>query len=471
MGSDDLWQLIKSGRSERLDWLSENAPLDTMASVLTAMANSRGGTLVLGMIGPTATLLGVRDASNAIDRIIQAALSIEPPLIIPMPRPTTLKDKQVVVVHIPPGMPHVYALDGRYLSRQGIENTALKPRELRRLIIERGELSFETEIAHGTSLEDIDWDKAKAYVSNLGGIGEAEVETALFRRGCLTSQDGRMRPTNAGILLFGKDPQRHIRGAEITAVRFAGETMSDNFKREDIVGTIPDQIRRAEAFLRDHLRKDVSLGSNMERTENFEYPLEAARELVVNAAAHRDYSIAGDGIRLFIFRNHMDVISPGGLPGPVTIDNIKDERFSRNPVIVQVLSDMGFIERLGYGVDRVIDLMREKHLRAPEFEETAGGFRVCLYSDPINQAQTTQTAGAGAFKLDGFYKGKPLTVRQEAALLYLLRDGNTRITNSVLQELCPEVHPETIRRDLADLVTKDILRKMGEKRGSYYILA
>ena len=138
--------------------------------------------------------------------------------------------------------------------------------------------------------------------------------------------------------------------------------MSDSFKREDIVGTIPDQIRRAEAFLIDHLRKEVSIGKTMERTETFEYPLEAARELVVNAAAHRDYSIAGDGIRLFIFRNRMEVTSPGGLPGPVTIDNIKDERFSRNPVIVQVLSDMGFIERLGYGVDRVIDLM---HREAP----------------------------------------------------------------------------------------------------------
>lgn len=471
MASDDLWQLIKNGRSERLDWLSENAPLDAMASVLTAMANSRGGTLVLGMIGPTATLLGVRDASNAIDRIIQAALSIEPPLIIPMPRASTLKDKQVIVVHIPPGMPHVYAHDGRYLSRQGIDNTALEPRELRRLIIERGEVSFETDIAHGTSLDDIDWDKAKAYVSTLGGINEAEVETALFRRGCLTRQDGRLRPTNAGILLFGKDPQRHIRGAEITAARFPGDSMGDSFKREDIPGTIPDQIRRAESFLRDHLRKNVSLGSTMARSETFEYPFEAVRELVVNAAAHRDYSIAGDGIRLFLFRSRMDVISPGGLPGPVTIDNIKDERFSRNPVIVQVLSDMGFIERLGYGVDRVIDLMSEKHLRAPEFEETAGGFRVCLYSEPVEAAATVpEAAAADPFKLDGQYKGKLLTARQETALLYLLRDGHTRITNSDLQGLCPDVHPETIRRDLADLVTKDILRKLGEKRGSYYVL-
>lgn len=470
MASDDLWQLIRSGRSERLDWVSENAPLDTMATILTAMANSRGGTLVLGVIGPGATLTGVRDSTSATDRVIQAALTIEPPLIIPMPRAVEVKDKQVLVVHIPPGMPHVYALDGRYLSRNGIENTALKPRDLRRLIIERGELSFETEIVRGTSLEDIDWDKAKAYVSNLGGINENEVETALFRRGCLARQDGRLRPTNAGILLFGKEPQRHIRGAEITAARFPGDGMGDTFQKQDISGTIPDQIRRAEAFLRDHLRKDVSIGTTMERSETFEYPLEAARELVVNAAAHRDYSIAGDGIRLFVFRSRMEVISPGGLPGPVTIDNIKDERFSRNPVIVQVLSDMGFIERLGYGVDRVIDLMREKHLREPKFEETAGGFRVCLYNAPVGEQPAADKAAPDSAMKDGHYKGKLLNPRQEAAINYLLRDGNSRITNSDLQTLCPDVHPETIRRDLADLVTKDILRKLGEKRGSYYVM-
>lgn len=471
MSSEDLWQIVKSGRSERLDWLSENAPLDTMATILTAMANSQGGTLVLGIIGPAATVVGVRDSGNAIDRVIQAALSVEPPLIIPMPRTVPLKDKQVILAHIPPGMPHVYALDGRYLSRQGIDNIALKPRELRRLIMERGELSFETEVARGASLDDIDWDKAKAYVTTLGGINEAEVETALLRRGCLTQQDGRMRPTNAGILLFGKDPQRHIRGAEITAARFPGDEMSDSFQREDIVGTIPDQIRRAEAFLRDHLRKAVNLGKTMERSETFEYPLEAARELVVNAAAHRDYTITGDGVRLFIFRSRMEVHSPGGLPGPVTIDNIKDERFSRNPVIVQVLSDMGFIERLGYGVDRVIDLMREKHLRAPEFEETAGGFRVSLYNDPVDESEVKAAEEEAApAKLDGEYKGQAINPRQESALLYLLHDGNPRITNSDLQALCPEVHPETIRRDLADLVGKGILRKLGQKRGSYYVL-
>ena len=235
---------------------------------------------------------------------------------------------------------------------------------------------------------------------------------------------------------------------------------------------LEEQIRRAETFLRDHLQKGVQLGKTMARIENFEYPLEAARELVVNAVAHRDYSITGDGIRLFLFRDRMEVTSAGGLPGPVTIANIKDERFSRNPIIVQVLSDMGFIERLGYGVDRVFDLMREQSMRAPEFEETAGGFRVTLFNQieppPAPEAAAEPEAPALP-QWDGTFRGVSINIRQEAALTFL-HGGSTRITNSDLQGLCPDVHPETIRRDLADLVHKGILRKLGEKRGSYYIL-
>jgi ATP-dependent DNA helicase RecG len=469
MSIDDVWQLIKGGRSVHADWLSEQASAQTMATTMAAMANSLGGTLLIGVVGQSASMVGVRDTEGVIDRVLQAALSTDPPLIIPLPRVLHMSGKAVVSVHIPQGMPHVYSVEGRYLHRQDVENIALPTRDLRRLIIERGEGSFETEIARGASLDDLDWDKAKAYASSLTGIGEMSAEAVLVKRGCLAHQDAALRPTNAGILLFGKDPQLHIRSADIAAARFAGETMSDTFTRQDIMGTLPDQIRRSETFLVDHLRKGVQLGSTMARDEQFEYPLEASRELVVNAVAHRDYSIKGDGIRLFLFSNRMEVTSPGGLPGPVTIANIKDERFSRNPAIVQVLSDMGFIERLGYGVDRVIDLMRQQKLREPEFMETAGGFRVVLH----NQATPSVSEDRPALRTPdyrGEYNGIAINPRQEVALVHLNTEGVTRITNSDLQHLCPDVHPETIRRDLADLVTKDILRKMGEKRGSYYVL-
>jgi ATP-dependent DNA helicase RecG len=469
MSIDDTWQLIKSGRSARADWLGEQAQPHTMAATLAAMANSLGGTLLIGVVGQSASMVGVRDTEGVIDRVLQAALSTDPPLIIPLPRILHMSGKAIVSVYVPQGMPHVYSVEGRYLYREDAENLPLPSRDLRRLIIERGEGSFETEIARGASLDDLDWEKAKTYVATLTGLGEASIEMTLVKRGCLAQQDGSLRPTHAGILLFGKDPQLHIRSAEITAARFASETMSDTFTRQDILGTLPDQIRRAETFLVDHLRKGVQLGSSMARDERFEYPLEAARELVVNAVAHRDYSIKGDGIRLFVFSNRMEVTSPGGLPGPVTIANIKDERFSRNPAIVQVLSDMGFIERLGYGVDRVIDLMQQQRLREPEFLETAGGFRVVLHNR-IEEAAREEKSITPVTEFRGEYKGITINPRQEVALAYIHTEGNTRITNSDLQRLCPDVHPETIRRDLADLVTKDILRKMGEKRGSYYVL-
>src|SRR5258708_13463156 len=108
--------------------------------------------------------------------------------------------------------------------------------------------------------------------------------------------------------------------------------------------------------------------------------MEAVRELVVNAVSHRDYSIQGDGIRMFLFGNRLEVSSPGGLPGPVTIDNIADERFSRNSIIVQVLSDLGFIERLAYGVDRVIPLMQNRGLPTPQFTETTAGIPRLLFT-------------------------------------------------------------------------------------------
>ena len=470
----DIKGLIEQGRSSRLDWLSENADITQIAETMSAIANSAGGTILLGISEDQVT--GVKDTELLIDRVISAALSTDPPLIIPVPQIISHEEHPLVLVQVPSGMPNVYAFDGRYLNRIDGQNSALKPRDLRRLMLERGEISFETEVASNLDGADLDWDKVQDYIKNLRGIGHDEPEQVLLKRGCMSLQGQKMRPTHAGVLLFGNDPQRYIRSSEITAVRFASESMSDTFSRQDINGTLIDQISRAETFLFDTLRKDVTLQSTMARKEQFEYPMEAARELVVNAVAHRDYSISGDTIRLFVFSNRMEIQSPGGLPGPITIENIKDERFSRNPIIVQVLADLHFIERLGYGVDRVIELMHEQKLRAPEFEERAGGFRVVLYNTKIDPASSAaagvSSSGAGSDtsgENQRNFQGLDINPRQESALSFLQRSHNGRITNSDLKGIFPDVHPETIRRDLVDLVNKEILIKMGQKRGSYYI--
>jgi ATP-dependent DNA helicase RecG len=464
MNEDDLHAQISGGRSEQFDWLTENASAETIAQTLTAFANSAGGRLVIGISAADGSITGVRKPSQTIERVLQTALAVQPRLIMPHPKVVPLRGKDVIVISVPAGLPGVYAYGGRYVRRTGEKNHPLSIVELQRLSYERGTFDFETEPVPHATLDDIDWDKVRAYISRLRTGGEHDAERVLLRRGCLARVGDRLVPTYAGILLFSSDPQAFVRSATITAVRFPGEMMSDRFIRADISGTLPEQIDRAETFLLEHLRKEVSIGRGMARSETLEYPLEAARELVVNAVAHRDYSISGDDIHLFLFANRLEVTSPGRLPGPVTLANIRDARFSRNPAIVQVLSDMGYIERLGYGVDRVIALMEEINLPAPEFSESAGSFCVRLHRAPVAQQPISDAV------VDKHFRGVPLNPRQEAAVQYLTRDGQAMITNRDLQALFPDVHAETIRRDLSDLVTKDILEKHGQKRGSFYTL-
>jgi ATP-dependent DNA helicase RecG len=275
----------------------------------------------------------------------------------------------------------------------------------------------------------------------------------------LRKVDGQARPTYAALLLFGNHPQQWAPTATILAARFSGDAISDQFVKQEIRGTLPDQLRKAETFVRDQLRSVVRM-VGLQRKETPEYPLEAVRELLVNAVAHRDYNQGGDGIHLHIFANRLEVHSPGGLPGPVTLENLLDARFSRNAVIAQVLSDLGYVERLGYGLNRVVTVMRQNHLPAPQFEESVGAFRATLFGADVTPAPDVPA-------LDAFREHE-LNPRQERALSYLI--SHKRITNSDYQELCPEVSAETLRRDLVDLVDKDVTLKMGTKRGTYYIL-
>jgi ATP-dependent DNA helicase RecG len=495
--------------SDTVVTLPADTPPEAVARTLVALANSNGGTVRLNAAENT-------PPAELGDRIVKAALSLEPPLIMPLPAiqtpdedANTHEPSSTVVVRVPAGMPHVYSYNGQYLIRHNSQNQPLAAQQLRQLLLQRGEISFETQPVPGTSLEHIDWQKAKAYTQSLISRTPADADThaqqMLLQRGCLIHDNDTLRPTYAGLLLFGHDPQRYLINSDMTAARFAGDTMSDTFQREDIGGTLPQQIKRAETFLIDHLRKAVTLRETMQRDEQYEYPMEAARELVINAVAHRDYNLRGDNIRLFIFSNRFEVHSPGVLPGPMTLANLQEERFSRNPVIVQVLSDMHFIEKLGYGLNRVMHLMQSNDLPEPVFQERSGSFQVTLFNaaikplappkstDTLETASTAEPADSTgtdhlhpsdtpddkpqptpvtqqSVVIGGLFRGHEVNQRQEKALNYLHQTDNTRITNSDLKEFFPDVHPETIRRDLVDLVDKHILKKMGQKRGSYYVL-
>lgn len=464
MSTDEVQVLLRGGASAHVALLPARISKQALAETLAAMANANGGLAVLGVTAK-GTPQGAIDAAALRELIVEASLSTEPPLILPSAQHVTLAGGEVVIVQVPEGLPNVYNVRGVYLTRTGSQNRPLATAELRQLLLDRGESGYESQPVADASLDDLDPARVSRYLNQVGLPPDADMVEALLGRGCITRRgsDGLPAaaplPTVAGLLLFGRDPQRFLRSAEIICVRYVGVTMSDEFVRQDIGGVLPEQARQAEAFVVSNMRRGMRI-RGLAREETTEYPPAVVREAIVNAIAHRDYSIRGEGIRLLMFSDRLEVYSPGRLPGHVTLENIKDERYSRNEAIVAVLTDLGYIERLGYGIDRMFAAMQEAGLPAPEFAETVAGFRVTLRSagDDLVSAQPQEQRWHHAF----------LNERQEAALAFVRQHG--RITNSDLQALAPEVHPETIRRDLADLVDKNLLIRIGSKRATYYIL-
>lgn len=465
METSDLSAIYEQGQSETLAFEPENAAVLRLAETFSALANTQGGTVLLGIDPASDAVKGLRDVEATREKALAAGLRCEPPLVLPRPATVTLQGKPLLLVTIPSGLPHAYAMRGKYMEREGKKNRALGPRQLRDLLRQRGEGNFEAQVLQGATLDDLDRERVDAYaklfltdVSSRSRWDEGTLDL-LYRRGCLTKETSTFRPTVAGLLLFGREPQRLLPSAEVVLVRYSGTEMSDTFIRETARGSLSEQIRAAEAFLVANMRKGARI-QEFRREDKSEYPLPAVREVIVNAVAHRDYLIRGEEIRVVMFTDRIEVYSPGRLPGHITVENIVEERFARNEVIVQVLTDLGFVERLGYGIDRILRQMSESGLPKPKFEETANGFRVTL-----------RGAGEQFVSADfdrNRYRNLSLNERQTAALQVLHKTG--RIGNRDLKELYPDVSDETIRRDLADLVDAGVLLKMGDRRGTYYIL-
>ncbi|MFB0538043.1 MAG: ATP-binding protein, partial [Anaerolineae bacterium] len=189
----------------------------------------------------------------------------------------------------------------------------------------------------------------------------------------------------------------------------------------------------------------------LEMTEQPEYPDFAWREVIVNAIAHRDYSITGTAIQVRMFDDRLEIESPGGLPGIVTVENIRRRHFSRNPHIVGVLKTWRYMEELGFGVDRVFREMKAAGAPPPLIADDGGVVTVTLYA--FKPVSPTNAARLG------------LNERQARALVILAERG--QITNREYRELFNVSHT-TAAADLRDLVAKGLIEQAGIGRGTYY---
>ncbi len=465
-----LLQQISTGMGPVLHCFPEDVAVSTLAMTLVGMANCEGGTVILGVSPQAGELLGVSDIDAALERVFQAALMADPALVLPLPRlvgvggQNTRHAVELLVILIPTGLPHVYSLEGRYFWREGKQTNPMSARQLYRLLQLRSTLQFEARVVSEAVLDDLDSEQVIAYARQAGNTAPGDLARGfefLVRRGCLKRVGEDLQLTYAALLLFGKHPQQWLPNASILAGRFAGTALSATYTKREITGSLPEQLRQAEQFIRENISSTVRL-VGLQHQEAPEYPFEAVRELLVNAVAHRDYNLQGDCIHLNIFADRLEISSPGTLPGPVTLKNLLEARYARNAIISQVLSDLGYVERLGYGLDRVVESTRQAGLLPPQFEELAGTFRVTLFASRPGVLPNGRLVDLSA------YASMDLNARQQLALAQLTL--RPRISSHEYQALCPQVHVETLRRDLADLVSRGILIKVGDKKATYYIL-
>ncbi len=433
------------------------ADVETLAECLVAFGNGDGGLIVLGLDenGRFTEEIWEEEAEDA---LLEAVKLCRPP--VPSQWQLVEIGAQTLVGINVPRSTELHSLeDGRVLIRSGAANRPLAGEEIRNLAASKNSAEYELDLVPGARPDDLNPDTIREYLDMRERRGAAKVsdlDQLLFEIGA-TDREGN--PTVSGMLLFGKKPQAFFPQSGVVFVKFPGiEPRGPDGgigygRRDELVGPLARIVERAWNVVYEEMRVGATV-NQLEREELTEYPRFAVRESLVNAVAHRDYRITGRRIEIRMYADRLEIISPGGLPGYITLDNLVEEHFSRNPRLVNGLYQWGYIEELGLGIDQMIEDMVQAGHEPPQFNATPHSFTVTL-SNKRDRAPVPKWT-------------HNMNERQTRALTYIRENGS--ITNREYQQLCPTVSAETLRRDLVDLVERGLLLKIGSKKGTNYIL-
>lgn len=462
-----ITSLLKQPAGQQLAFVPEADP-QAIAETLIAFANSEGGTLVIGAAA------GGGGGGIILEEVADDALRSALRLCRPPVRTTWDHEQRpggIVVVLRVDRSEHVHSLqDGRVLVRRGAENVPAESVDVDQMLTARPSLDFELQPVAGAHRDDLDENVIDEYLEKRQ---RRNPRSAILPKDKLLEQIGAITadrtPTHTGMLLFGKEPQLFLPQSRAVFVKFAdtaprGPGGSFGYgRREELIGPLPKIIDRAYRVMWEEMDKRAVV-RGLVREEQLEYPESAVREALVNAVAHRDYQLSGRSIEIRMYTDRMEIISPGGLPAHITLDNIVEEHYSRNPRLVNGLYQWGYIEELGLGIDRMIEDMVALGHPPPKFDAKPHLFTVTLYN--INDSKAAKPVKPVPAAVAAWENN--MNERQMKAIEYMQQNGS--ITNGDYQKLCQHVGAETLRLDLAELVNRGLLLKIGDKRGTRYIL-
>jgi len=327
--------------------------LDDLADELTAFGNSFDGVLLLGVNDKIRDVEGIPlDKLDAVETLVREICSdsIDPPLNVRIVR-LMLPDLQgvdraIIKVDIPRSL-FVHKSSRGYFYRLGSSKREMKPDYLARLFQQRSQarlIRFEEQPVPQSSMNDLSEGLWRRFTAR----SNEPSEVVLLKRNLLFKEENAaVRASVAGILMCCEQPERFLPNAFIEAVRYRGTMQDSNYQidAQRIRGTLDQQIKQAMAFLMRN--QVVKATKKLHRVEVPQFSERAVFEAIVNAVAHRDYSVSGSKIRFFMFDDRLEMYSPGALPNTVTVDNIALRQSTRNELITSLLAESPVAETIG----------------------------------------------------------------------------------------------------------------------------
>lgn len=355
-----------------------------IAEEIIGMLNADGGVLALGVSNTGE----IQDLSGLGEEQLSKYRTLIIDFIEPFGRveleEIQIEGKLLFLYHVEQDVERIYKRkDNEQIFLRVDDTNRLLDRDVVRSLEYNKQIrKFEDEIVSDFDFNDIDLPILNRYKEVLNYKGD--VLDLLIKRHLAIKSNGAYRLKKAGVLLFAKDPEKYITSATLRYIRYEGDealvgTELNVIKDERFETNIPRIIGNVKAFLKAALKDYYFLDLDSGRFNKVpEYPEEAWLEGVVNALCHRSYNVQGNAIYIKHFDNRLEISNSGPLPAQVTVENIRTERYARNPRVARALEDMGFVRQLNEGVSRIYRSMEKSMLSEPEYKVQNGNVYLTL---------------------------------------------------------------------------------------------
>lgn len=365
----EILKLIAGGENSYVEFKEDTVDNKKLAKEIVALSNHKGGYLFLG-VDDIGKISGISRDDNE-ERIANICSDLIKPVINPAYYEMNVEGNRIGVVEIDNGCNKPYYMEdkiaktNRYYMRYGSTTREVKHRdELQRLFQASQNIHYEIIPASYAKLEDMDEYEIREYLKNNRSSIELTEENKLRllqNLDLITLSDNNYRPTIAGLLLFGKDRiTRYLPQVGIMCVKVSGITITDEkenlkFFERNVFNNFKDAL----SFFYLYNKHSFTI-EGVKRVDLYDYPEKVFREILANAIIHRDYTIAGTGIAVWIYDDRIEIKSPGGLPNTITIEKMKvGVKYHRNPVLAQYFFDANMVERAGQGIPKSNRWLRE----------------------------------------------------------------------------------------------------------------